>query len=83
VVESEIKNLPLTGRNYIQLADLGAGTSPSPHSAERNTFVYSTKPASKDAAFRWRDNAPQPGKTSYYYVRGEQENGEIEWASPP
>ena len=22
------------------------------------------------------------GKTSYYYVRGEQEDGEIVWASP-
>src|SRR3984957_6119347 len=45
-------------------------------------YVYSTKPASKDVAFRWRDNAPQPRKPSYYYVRGEQKNGEIVWASP-
>jgi hypothetical protein len=26
--------------------------------------------------------AAEPGKMSYYYVRGEQENGEIVWASP-
>jgi len=31
--------------------------------------------------FSWRDNKPS-GKTSYYYVRGEQDNGEIVWASP-
>ena len=30
----------------------------------------------------WRDAAASPGKVSYYYVRGEQENGEIVWASP-
>lgn len=40
VVEGQtIENLPLNGRNYIQLATLGAGTSPSRRSTERNTFV--------------------------------------------
>ncbi len=39
VEETEIKNLPLNGRNYIQLATLGAGTSPSQRTTERNTFV--------------------------------------------
>jgi hypothetical protein len=32
--------------------------------------------------FRLRDNDPQRGKTSYYYVRGEQQDGELVWASP-
>jgi hypothetical protein len=45
-------------------------------------YVYSTQPNSKNVDFRWRDYAPQAGKTSYYYVRGEQENGELVWASP-
>jgi hypothetical protein len=35
----------------------------------------------QDVEFRWRDYAPQAGKTGYYYVRGEQENGELVWAS--
>jgi hypothetical protein len=39
VEEQEIENLPLNGRNYIQLAYLGAGTSPSQHESERNSFV--------------------------------------------
>lgn len=39
VEEQEIENLPLNGRNYIQLAYLGAGTSPSLHEGERNSFV--------------------------------------------
>ncbi len=45
-------------------------------------YVYSTQPNSKNVEFKWRDYAPQAGKTSYYYVRGEQENGELVWASP-
>ena len=43
----------------------------------------------KDVHFQWTDPAPTVGKTSYYYVRGEQEPdlegataGEIVWASP-
>ncbi len=39
VEEQTIKNLPLNGRNYIQLATLAPGTSPSQRSNERNTFV--------------------------------------------
>lgn len=39
VEERAIKNLPLNGRNYIQLATLAAGASPSQRSNERNTFV--------------------------------------------
>ena len=40
VVEDEtMQNLPLNGRNYIQLATLGSGTSPSRRGAERDTFI--------------------------------------------
>ena len=47
-----------------------------------NEYVYSTSPSSGDVDFSWRDNAPVSGKTSYYYVRGEQDNGELVWVSP-
>jgi len=30
----------------------------------------------------WTDPQPTAGKTSYYYVRGEQADGEIVWVSP-
>lgn len=39
VERKEVQSLPLNGRNYIQLAVLGAGTSPSQRSNERNSFV--------------------------------------------
>jgi hypothetical protein len=45
-------------------------------------YVYSTEPNSAKVEFSWRDNAPVKGTTSYYYVRGEQDNGEIVWVSP-
>jgi hypothetical protein len=45
-------------------------------------YVYSTQPGTKDVEFSWRDYAARPGKTSYYYVRAEQENGDLVWASP-
>jgi hypothetical protein len=47
-----------------------------------NQYVYTTQPGTKTVEFRWRDYAPEPGKRSYYYVRGEQQNGELVWASP-
>jgi hypothetical protein len=45
-------------------------------------YVYSTAPNSQLVEFSWRDNQPNKDKTSYYYVRGEQDNGELVWASP-
>ncbi len=47
-----------------------------------NEYVYSAEPHAGNVEFSWRDNAPSKGKTSYYYVRGEQDNGELVWASP-
>jgi hypothetical protein len=45
-------------------------------------YVYSTEPGKAEVQFSWRDNAPQAGKRSYYYVRGEQQDGQIVWVSP-
>jgi hypothetical protein len=45
-------------------------------------YVYSTEPGKATVEFSWLDANPDKGKISYYYVRGEQENGELVWASP-
>jgi hypothetical protein len=47
-----------------------------------NQYVYMTEPGKPQVEFSWRDTSPEKGKMSYYYVRGEQENGEIVWISP-
>ena len=58
VEETEIKNLPLNGRNYIQLATLGAGTSPSRRSTERNTFVANGERPIQNSYLRTRRAGP-------------------------
>jgi hypothetical protein len=40
------------------------------------------QPDKADVEFTWTDPKPEAGKTSYYYVRGEQADGELVWASP-
>jgi hypothetical protein len=45
-------------------------------------YVYSASPNSQEVELSWRDNQPVRDKTSYYYVRGEQDDGEIVWVSP-
>jgi hypothetical protein len=52
------------------------------HVIKDNAYVYSTQPGATEAQFSWVDNSAVPGKTSYYYVRGEQEDGQIVWVSP-
>ena len=52
------------------------------HVIKDNKYVYSISPGKATVDFAWRDSAPDAGKTSYYYVRGEQSDGEIVWVSP-
>ncbi len=60
------------------------GTAPfaKVHIVKDGKYVYSTEPKTAAVDFSWQDMSAAPGKQSYYYVRGEQENGEIVWASP-
>jgi hypothetical protein len=51
--------------------------------------VHETSPDKQDVEMSWTDPKPSEGKTSYYYVRGEQvkdmegaTSGELVWASP-
>jgi hypothetical protein len=46
-------------------------------------YVYSTTPASHQLEFRWTDEEPPPaGDLSWYYVRVNQDDGELAWGSP-
>ncbi len=52
------------------------------HVIKDNQYVYTVEPGTRNVDFSWRDNGAQKGKTSFYYVRGEQADGELVWASP-
>ena len=43
--------------------------------------VFTATPGTAKCDVKWTDPNPKDG-TSYYYVRGEQKNGELVWASP-
>ena len=61
-----------------------SGTAPfaKVHIIKDDNYVYATEPNTRTVDFTWRDNSPQRGKQSYYYIRGEQADGEVVWASP-
>ncbi|MDP3001413.1 MAG: hypothetical protein Q8N47_28270 [Bryobacterales bacterium] len=52
------------------------------HIIKDGQYAYSVEPKQRTVEFTWRDNAAVKGKTSYYYVRGEQTDGELVWVSP-
>jgi len=47
-----------------------------------NTYVYNATPNQQEVTLTWQDNAPTQGKVSYYYVRAQQSDGQLVWASP-
>jgi hypothetical protein len=47
-----------------------------------NRYVYTSEPKTATVDFTWKDNAAKAGAASYYYVRGEQDDGNIVWVSP-
>jgi hypothetical protein len=66
----------------IQVHLAGTGPFAKVQIVKDNQYVYSVTPGQPEVDFTWRDQAAVSGKTSYYYVRGEQANGDIVWASP-
>jgi hypothetical protein len=47
-----------------------------------NKLAYSTAPKKREVELRYTDMDAAKGKTSYYYVRVEQADGNLAWASP-
>jgi hypothetical protein len=60
------------------------GTAPIAkiHVIRDNKYVYSAEPKERTATLRYSDMDAKQGKTSYYYVRVEQADGNLAWASP-
>ena len=47
-----------------------------------NVEIPMNAPKERRISITWTDPKPEQGKTSYYYFRGEQVNGELVWVSP-
>lgn len=60
------------------------GTQPfaKVHVIKDGNYVHTAEPGEQEVEFEWTDFAPAAEQTSYYYVRGEQEDGELVWVSP-
>ncbi len=44
--------------------------------------IHVVTPNKAEVELTWTDPAPTAGRTSYYYFRGEQSDGELVWVSP-
>ena len=44
-------------------------------------YLTQQTPNTREVSFTFRDNSPAPG-SSYYYVRVEQQDGNLAWSSP-
>jgi hypothetical protein len=60
------------------------GTAPVArlHVIRDNKYVYSIAPKKRAVKLTYTDMSPRAAKTSYYYVRVEQADGNLAWASP-
>jgi hypothetical protein len=45
-------------------------------------YVFSTEPSEAEVEFEWTDEEKRPPGLSWYYVRVQQEDGQLAWASP-
>jgi len=71
----------LSGKPSIRVKLIGTDRFKQVDVVRNNAYVYTTRPGKQEVEFTWSDMSPPLG-TSYYYVRGEQENGELVWVSP-
>jgi hypothetical protein len=73
----------LTSAPVIRVHLVGTAPFAKVHIIRDGAEVYTASPNTREVNFEWRDTAPPAkGSTSYYYVRGEQTDGQLVWASP-
>ena len=46
-----------------------------------NRYVYAAQPRAREAFFVWRDQDAKAGD-AYYYIRVQQEDGQMAWVTP-
>ena len=60
----------------------GTNTFQSVVVVKDGNIVYSPTSLGRIVSFTWQDQSATAGKTSYYYVRGVQTDGQVVWVSP-
>ena len=65
----------------VHVAVRGTGPLHSVQIIKDNAHLYEARPGAREASFAFRDADATPGE-SYYYVRVQQEDGQMAWASP-
>jgi hypothetical protein len=71
-----------TKRPLLEIHVEGTAAIAKVHVIRDNKYVYSAEPKEKKTTLRYTDMDAKQGKTSYYYVRVEQADGNLAWASP-
>jgi hypothetical protein len=71
-----------SGRPTLDIVVHGTAPIAKLHVIRDNKYVYTTEPKERNVKLRYTDMAAAAGKTSYYYVRIEQTDGNLAWASP-
>jgi hypothetical protein len=69
-------------RPTLEITVRGTGPVAKVHVIRDNKYVYSAEPKKEEVKLRYTDMDARAGKTSYYYVRVEQDDGNLAWASP-
>jgi hypothetical protein len=67
----------------LQVHLVGTAAFASVNVIRDGSIVYTASPKTREVSFVWRDSAPpNKSKLSYYYIRGEQQDGQLVWVSP-
>jgi hypothetical protein len=66
----------------LEIAVQGTAPVAKLHVIRDNKYVFSTEPGTAQVKLRYADDDARPGQTHYYYVRVEQADGNLAWASP-
>jgi len=69
------------GAPTLEIKLIGQDRFAKVHIIKDGRYVYTAEPNTREVTLTWKDADARPG-TSYYYVRGEQADGEIVWVSP-
>lgn len=66
----------------LEIAIQGTAPVSKVHVLRNMKYVYTEEPKEKDVKLRYTDMDAKAGETNFYYVRVEQTDGNLAWASP-